>query len=150
MSSKEIIIRVIREEDLPELVEIDRQYTGMDRRDYYERKIREARELSGAISISLAAELEGRLVGFVMGEMLTGEFGIPDPVATLDTIGVNREYNKKGIATELLQEFSKYAQKAGASTIYTRVLWDQFDLLRFFSKAGFVPSKMINLELSLK
>ncbi len=149
MSIKEVVIRVIREDDIDALVEIDKEYTNADRREYYQRKLKVAHELPGAISILLAAEVDGKIAGFIMGEMLTGEFGIPEAVATLDTIGIKKDFAKKGVATELLEEFSKYARKAGANRIYTRVMWDQFDLLRFFNRKGFVPSKMINLEMPL-
>lgn len=39
----------------------------------------------------------GIVVGFVMGELYMGEYGIFQEEATLDTIGVNSEIQHKGL-----------------------------------------------------
>ena len=55
----------------------------------------------------------------------------------------------QGLAIELMKEFVTNLRKAGVERIYTLVNWNDWDLLRFFEKSGFVPAKMLNLELQI-
>ncbi len=90
-----------------------------------------------------------RLIGFIMGNVYLGEFGIPETTASLDTIGVHPDYQGQGLAIELMNEFVRNLEKAGVERIYTLINWNDWDLLRFFEKSGFVPAKMVNLELQI-
>jgi ribosomal protein S18 acetylase RimI-like enzyme len=95
------------------------------------------------------AEQDDQVIGFIMGNVYLGEFGIPETIASLDTIGVHPDYQGQGLAIELMNEFVRNLQKAGVERIYTLVDWNDWDLLRFFEKPGFVPAKMLNLELQI-
>ena len=57
-----------------------------------------------ASQISLVAELEGRVVGFILGDISGWEFGVPETIGWIDTIGVEPAYQKKGLATALARE----------------------------------------------
>ncbi len=46
----------------------------------------------------VAEEADGTVVGFVMGELFMGEYGIFQEEATLDTIGVEPTCQHRGIA----------------------------------------------------
>jgi hypothetical protein len=48
-----------------------------------------------------------------------------------------------------MNEFVRNLEKAGVERIYTLVNWNDWDLLRFFERSGFVPAKMVNLELQI-
>ena len=64
--SKPIYIRNLRKEDLPAIVDIEDRTTGVARRAYWEQRI----EISEAIRphwASLVAEVDNRVVGFVLG-----------------------------------------------------------------------------------
>ena len=78
-----------------------------------------------------------------------GEFGIPETTASLDTIGVHLDYQGQGLAIELMKEFVTNLRKAGVERIYTLINWNDWELLRFFEKSGFVPAKVVNLELQI-
>jgi ribosomal protein S18 acetylase RimI-like enzyme len=81
----------------------------------------------------------------VPGGDLILEFGL----ASLDTIGVHPNWQGQGLAIELMNEFVRNLGKAGVERIYTLVNWNDWDLMRFFEKSGFVPGKMVNLEMQL-
>jgi len=78
----------MKEDDLAAAVRIDRKLTGRDRSAYYAAKLREMLTESG-IRVSLVAEEDGFVVGFVMARVDFGEFGKVDKAAVLDTIGVH-------------------------------------------------------------
>ena len=144
-----LVIRVMRQGDLERIIEIDSQYTGEKREEYYKRKLEEVLNPTHRVVTSLVAEYEGEVVGFIMGSLFSGEFGIPVSVASITTIGIDKRFAGKGIGKELLDQFITNAKAAGVEKIYTRVEWDDFDLLKFFSRAGFKPSTQINLELKV-
>ncbi|MFX0085314.1 MAG: GNAT family N-acetyltransferase [Candidatus Hodarchaeota archaeon] len=147
MSIQEPIIRMMKEQDLARIIEIDNKVLGERRPEYWERKT----EIAGKKSPfpSLVAEIEGTVVGFIFGEASGWEFGIPDNIGWIDTIGIDPSYQKKGIGTLLMKELINYMKKVGVSTIYTLVNWRDWKLLRFFDATGFKRGDMINLELKI-
>jgi ribosomal protein S18 acetylase RimI-like enzyme len=46
----------------------------------------------------------GKVVGFILGDASGWEYGVPNTVGWIDTIGVHPDYQKKGIARALLME----------------------------------------------
>jgi ribosomal protein S18 acetylase RimI-like enzyme len=140
-------IRALKKEDLPAIVEIDEKVLGENRKEYWERKI----EALGTKSTqtSFAAEVEGNVVGFILGDISGWEFGVPDTIGWIDTIGVDPAYQKKGLATALANELIRGLKAVGVKTIYTLVSWNDWDLLQFFHAMGFSRGDMINLELKI-
>lgn len=139
-------IRLMTEKDLQAIVEIDERVTGNKRTEYYERKVASLLDNKASIATSLVAEYEGKVIGFIMGNIYTGEFGIPQTTASLDTIGIDPEYAKLGIGTQLMDKFIENLRVAGVENIQTLVDWNDSNLLKFFNKGGFFPSKTMNLE----
>jgi predicted N-acetyltransferase YhbS len=146
-SLENVIIRTLKKEDLDAIVEIDEKVLGEKRRNYWERKL----ELMNnkASQISLVAEVEEQVVGFILGDVSGWEFGVPETVGWIDTIGIAPDYQKKGLATGLAHELIKNLKALGVKTIYTLVSWNAWDLLQFFHAMGFTRGDMINLELKI-
>lgn len=144
-----IAIRPMKETDLEAITAIDSMYFGTARVEYYRDKLASATKGAG-INTSLVAEVDGQLVGFIMGQLYTGEFGIPENAANLDTIGVHPMVGGKGVAGKLLEQFTIQMDKLGVSTIHSLVDWSNKNLMLFFHRSGFVPSKRLSLELDLK
>jgi ribosomal protein S18 acetylase RimI-like enzyme len=142
-------IRVMKKEDINAIVEIDEKVLGTRRPDYYERKCGSALDVSSQLVTSLVAVYEEKVIGFIMGNVYLGEFGIPEATASLDTIGVHPDYQGQGVAVELMKQFISQVKKAHVEYIYALVNWNDWDMLKFFEKSGFVPSKAVKLELKL-
>lgn len=146
-SLEKILIRPIRREDLEAIVEIDQRVLGERRRDYWERKLEKVEHQPSPTS--LVVEVEGRVVGFILGDVSGWEFGIPETIGWIDTIGIDPDFQKKGLARALVYEMIKNLKTLGVKTIYTLVSWDDWDLLQFFHAMGFTRGDMINLELKI-
>lgn len=140
-------IRTLKSEDLGAIVEIDERVLGEYRRNYWERKLE---LMNNKFSqISLVAEMEGKVVGFILGDVSGWEFGVPETIGWIETIGVDPGYQKKGLATALAHVLINNLKATGVKTIYTLVSWNDWDLLQFFHTMGFTRGDMINLELKI-
>ena len=149
MASKQRILRVLKAEDLDDIVNIDEAASKQPRREYYERKIASILNRKANINCSIVCEEDGKVVGFVMGYVFFGEFGIADGTATIDALGVHPDSRKYGVASEMLDQFMMNMKAAGVKKVYTLVNWDDFALEKFFARQKFVPSKRVNLEYEL-
>ncbi len=149
MADQKRVLRVLKQGDLDAVVAIDALTTKEVRREYYERKFAGILNKNANINTSIVCEIDGKVVGFMMGYVFFGEFGITDATSTIDTMGVHPEFQKHGIAAEMLDQFMMNMKAAGVKKVYTLVNWDDFALEKFFSRNKFVPSKRINLECVL-
>lgn len=144
-----VSIRPMTIGDLDAIVEIDRKVLGKPRPDYWMKKI-ELPNPRYPLSC-LVAEYEGEVIGFMVGEVSGWEFGIPDTIGWISTIGVDPAYQNRGVARKLGQEFIKNLKAIGVTIVYTLVNWNDWDLLKFFRSMGFTRGgDMINLELKIE
>ena len=150
MKDSPIKIRLMRVGDFDAVVGIDEKVLKASRPEYYEMKFEKLFNTNDYLPASLVAEEEdGTLVGFVMGEIYMGEYGIFQQEASLDTIGVDPDHQHKGIGEQLINEFIDHLKKVGVRKINTLVDWNDSKLIHFFSANQFSPSRTINLERKL-
>ena len=91
------------------------------------------------------AELDNKIVGFMISYILTLGFGI-EKSAWIATLGVNPKFMGQGIGAKLAEEMLKFYKDEGITNVYTSVRWDSSDLLSFFKTLGFHRSDFINLR----
>jgi len=150
MNESTIKIRLMKADDFNAVVGIDEKVLKNRRLEYYKIKFEKFVESKDYLPASLVAVKEdGTVVGFVMGEIFIGEYGIFQEEATLDTIGVDPSYQHRGIGEQLLNEFVDHLRSLRVQKINTLVNWNDSKLIHFFSANQFSPSKTINLERNL-
>lgn len=149
LETDHVEVRNLRPEDLDWVVRIDSQHSGQQRREYYKVKLAEVAKDTG-IKISLAAFIKGEPAGFLMGRLYYGEFGQPEPVAILDSMGVGTPYAGQNVGAALMRQLEMNLSGLGIERLQTQVEWDQVDLLKFFQKAGFKPAARLCLEKAVK
>jgi ribosomal protein S18 acetylase RimI-like enzyme len=145
---KQIYVRNLEKRDLPAIVSMEERQTGVARPEYWEKRI----EISEAIRphwASLVAELDNRVVGFVLGRAGEFEFGLPGTVAWIEIIGVDPAYRRQGIAQELVGQFAESAEDHGIKTVFTLIDPNHADLQHFFSRLGFAQGKMVHYQKDL-
>jgi len=146
--SKEIYVRNLEKRDLQAIVTMEERQTGVARPDFWEKRI----EISEAIRphwASLVAELDSRVVGFILGRAGELEFGLPGSVAWIEIIGVDPPYRRRGIAQELVEQFAESAADHGIKTIFTLVDSAENEMQHFFGRVGFVQGKMLHYQKEL-
>jgi ribosomal protein S18 acetylase RimI-like enzyme len=141
------VIRKMISADLDRIVEIDTEILEKARPDYWELKL-DMLGKRGQIS-ALVAEMDDRVVGFIIGGASRWEYGVPDTVGWIDTIGIDPEFQRQGLAKMLFAEMTANLKRMGVETLYTFVTRRDWVLLKFFKNVGFQNGDMINLELDL-
>lgn len=143
-----VVVRRIEPTDLDAVARIDARHAGRPRREYFSRKLTEALRESG-VCISLAAELDGCFAGFLLARIYYGEFGTAEPVAFLDSIGVDPSFAGKKVGAALLDQLETNLRGLGVERIQTEVAWDSFGLLGFLKATEFSPAPILTLEKRL-
>lgn len=144
---QDVFIRAMGQADLAVVVELDALAFGEMRSTYFERRLAALNE-QGADTrmVFLVAEYRGLVVGFVMGTLAYGEFGLTQVTAILDSIAVHPRYQQQSIGRRLIEAFIERGTRQGAAAVYTLVNWDNWALLKTFHALGFVLAPTIPLE----
>jgi ribosomal protein S18 acetylase RimI-like enzyme len=145
LSHDRVPIRSMIHDDLDGILAIDRRITGRDRAAYFKRKLAEAMDESG-VRVSLVAELDGRVCGFIMARVEFGEFGSLEPEAVIDTIGVDASRGHKGVGSALMSQLMTNLQGLRVERVRTEVDWNHFGLLSFLNRMGFRPGRRLALR----
>lgn len=140
-------VRSLQPQDTDQVARIDAFSSGRNRPDYFRKRI-EATQRDGGIALSCAAEIDGLVVGFIIAWVDYGEFGVIEPVAVVDTVGVHPEYRGKHVGRALMRQLALNLQGLRIERVRTEVDWRRGDLLGYFRSAGFAPVPRLVLEAS--
>ena len=102
-----------------------------------------------AIRVSLAARLDGALVGALMARVDLGDFGRTEPVAVIDTLGVDPTLTRHGIGRALLSQLFVNLRGLRVERVETVVAPGNMDLLSFFYAAGLRPAERLSFVKKL-
>ena len=143
-----VLVRTMREEDLEAVVSIDAGATGRRRPRYFDLMIQRAVKQAG-LQISLVAELGEQVVGFLIASLYYGEYGVTEPSASIEAIGVHPQYRGRHVGRALMRQLRLNLGALRITTLRTEMAWDDFELLAFFKKEGFAPAGRLCLECTL-
>ena len=133
-------IRPLDELDISEIAGIDERISGEyrpevweDRAAYYIR-----RDPDGC----LVAESGGRVVGFMLGEVRSGEFGLEEPTGWIEVLGVDPDFRGRAAGRRLAETMLEHFRARGATSVRTLVDEEMEDVRSFFASLGFEPSSL--------
>lgn len=142
-------VRQLERGDLDEVVRIDGERTGRRKPAWWRRFFAEAfAEGEQARRISLALEAEGRVVGYLLGDVRAVEFG-SEECGWVFAVGVEATWARRGLASALLSEAVRQFRERGVRRVRTLVRRDDVPVLSFFRSSGFVGGTYTQLELPL-
>jgi ribosomal protein S18 acetylase RimI-like enzyme len=143
-----IKLRPITELDIEAVTEIDEKITGKYKPDDWERRF--GYYLRRDPELSLIAEEDGRVVGFMLGEVRAGEFGLEEPAGWIEVMGVDPECQGRSVGRELLNGMLTNFRTRKATAVRTLVNeQSQAQLLAFFEQSDFQPTPLKTLEHKL-
>ena len=95
--------------------------------------------------VSFVAELDDKVVGYMIAYIIHGGFGLQKS-AWLAVFGIEPRYMGEGIGQRLASKIFDVLQAMDIRNIFTSVRWDSTDLLSFFKSLGFDRCEFINLK----
>ena len=144
-----LTIRPVRRGDLDAVIAIDTQVTGVEKREYWRSVYRRYGDVARPGARFLVAELEGEVVGFVIGEVRDWEFGAP-PCGWVFAIDVRPDARLTGIGSRLLQSICAVFRRAGVRKVRTMLASENTLILSFFRSQGMMAGRLIPLEMDIE
>jgi ribosomal protein S18 acetylase RimI-like enzyme len=133
--------------DTSAVIELDGRVLGKPRAEYFERRLAALEHTdTGHHLIFLVADSRDEILGFVMGTLTSGEFGLAQVTAIIDSIVVHPHYRRQHIGQQLIESFLSQSTRLGAKAAYTLVQWENWELLKVFHALGFALASTIPLE----
>lgn len=131
-------IRTLEDTDLGGIVALDETIGGRYRPDVWEDRLNyyTRRDPEGCF----VAESDGRVVGFMLGEMRAGEFGIEEPTGWIEVLGVDPDLRGARIGSRLAEAMLEHFRDSGAIKVRTLVDEGTEGIAEFFAALGFEPA----------
>ena len=140
-------IRPVDELDIGGIVRIDERITGVYRPEVWEQRV--MYYLRRDPDASMVAEVDGQVVGFMLGEVRTGEFGLEEPGGWIERFGIHPDFRGRDLGRLMFDAMRARFTAQGATTI--RTLVDRRDgvVTGFLKALGFEPAALEALEVKL-
>src|SRR5256714_14390711 len=108
----DVNIRPVTELDIESICKIDERITGKYRPDVWEDRV--IYYLRRDPDSSQVAEAGGRVVGFMLGEVRGGEFGLEEPTGWVEFFGVDPSSREKSVGRRLIEALLGHFRSKGA------------------------------------
>lgn len=140
-SGAAVEIRPINDLDIADIVEIDEKIGGHYRPEIWEQRV--GYYLRRDPDASQAAVLDGKVVGFMLGEVRSGEFGLEEPTGWIEVLGVDPECRGRAVGRLLAEAMLAHFRELGATVVRTLVEENEMpELVGFFTSLGFEPAAL--------
>lgn len=141
-----VVIREMAMDDVEQILDIEKIITGTNRAATYAPVPDSC--IGGEIDNSVVAEVDGQVVGFVLGRIARSPTALLD-VAWIELIGVIPEYHRKGVGAMLIESWRERCRQKGIKKVHVMVSWRDWLLLSFFESLGFSRGDLTDLEYEL-
>jgi len=146
-STSEVRIRPLADTDLGDITAIDEKIGGRYRPEVWEKRV--TYYFRRDPESSAVAEVDGKVVGFMLAEVRSGEFGLEEPCGWVEAVGVDPDYRGRAVGRQLASEILTTFGNRGAVRVRTLVHDEMPEIRRFFEAMGFTPEPMTTLSLEL-
>ncbi len=140
-------IRPLSELDLGRITAIDERLTGKYKPEVWERRvIYYIRRDAEACPV---AEIEGKVVGFILTDLRGGEFGLEETSGWIERLGVDPDYQGRSIGRRLFEAAQGHLRGRGATVLRTLVGPEDDELAGFLRAVGFQGTSLQALEMTV-
>lgn len=143
-----IFIRDAIHNDLDDVIRLDHVGTKEAKPEYWQGIFAHYVDARRKDRLFLVAEVSGKVVGFIIGEIRAWEFGSP-PCGWVFALTVSPDVRQMGIGKQIFDEISLRMKQAGVSTVRTMVDRDDRLTMSFFRSMGLRTGSYIELEKQL-
>jgi ribosomal protein S18 acetylase RimI-like enzyme len=143
----QVRIRTLEEMDIASVIRIDERITGIYRPDFWEQRVLYylRRDPEGC----RVAEVDGKVVGFMMGDLRAGEFGIEEPSGWIERFGIDPDHRGRDLGKRLFEALAQHFRERGAVSMRTLVDAGVPGVAGFLRAMGFASSTLEALEMKL-
>ncbi|MEM1203553.1 MAG: GNAT family N-acetyltransferase [Acidobacteriota bacterium] len=139
-NAQDFRIRQLDSVDIGAIVDIDEKITGQYRPQTWEARC--SYYLRRDPDAALVAEHDGQIIGFMLGEVRSGEFGLEEPTGWIEVLGVNPAYRGKAVGRRLAETILEHFRNRDVDTVRTLVDEQMEGIAGFFSSLGFEPATL--------
>jgi len=140
VSESDLKVRSISELDLDDIVRIGELTRNAYEPDLWEERV--TYYLRRDPESSVIAEEGGRVVGFMLGDVRAGEFGLEEPSGWIEVLGVDPEAGGRGVGRAMGEEMLSRYRARGVRQVRTMVDDSMPEIARFFGALGFAPDTL--------
>lgn len=141
-------IRTLQVEDIKSILEIEAKVSN-PAKPIFDIDLELTSKWTIPFGLSVGAEIDNKLVGFILGYIKGSEFGVKSKIGWLNVIAVDPDYQGQKIGIALGQELMKRFKAAGATRAQSMLRWNHGDLINYFDALKFEKSPMIVVEREL-
>jgi len=143
----EVRIRPLTELDIEGITRIDERITKQYRPEVWEQRV--GYYIRRDAESSQVAEVGGKVVGFMMGEVRGGEFGLEEPTGWIEFFGVDPDVRGRDLGRKLIDALLAHFRTQGAHIARTMVATSDTDIAGFLKAMQFTPAPVAALEKRL-
>ena len=140
-------IRSLSELDIARIVAIDERLSGVYRPEVWERRV--MYYLRRNPDLSQVAEMNGKVVGFMLSDLRGGEFGLEETSGWIERFGVDPDFQGRSIGRRLFEAVVAQLKGQGATTMRTLVEKNDTELSGFLRAVGFQDAPLVSLEMRI-
>jgi ribosomal protein S18 acetylase RimI-like enzyme len=140
-------IRPLDELDITGIARIDERISGIYRPEVWETRVMYyTRRDPGA---SQVAEVGGKVVGFMLGDLRAGEFGLDEPSGWIERFGIDPDHRGQDLGRRMFEAVRAHFLASGAKSVRTLVDTNEAGLAGFLKAIGFTNAPLQALEIRL-
>ncbi|OGF23579.1 MAG: hypothetical protein A2V63_00600 [Candidatus Eisenbacteria bacterium RBG_19FT_COMBO_70_11] len=140
-------VRPLDELDIGSIVKIDERITGIYRPEVWEE--RAGYYLRRDPDASQVVEIGGKVVGFMLGDIRIGEFGLEEPSGWIERFGIDPDFRGRDLGKRMFEAMSAHFRAQGVTTLRTLVDRQDAGVAGFLGALGFESSRLQALEMRL-
>lgn len=153
LSGEAIAIRTVRAADIPQVIALDEQITGIAKPEHWQSLYQRYHSQRGRDQVFLVAAAAdagaaGPILGFIVGEIRAWEFGSA-PCGWVYALSVRPDARLRGLGETLLEQLSSEFRHLGVTKMRTMVARGNLLTMQFFRAAGMTAGPYIELEKEL-
>ena len=140
MTDDRLQIRSLTELDVDGIVRIVEKTRQRYEPDLWEDRV--TYDLRRDPEASVVAEAGGEVVGFMLGDLRSGEFGLDEASGWIEVLGIDPDHAGRGIGRAMGEEMLARYRQRGVRRVRTMVDQSMPDVEAFFARLGFAPDSL--------
>jgi ribosomal protein S18 acetylase RimI-like enzyme len=140
-------VRPLNELDLGAITRIDERVGGRYRPEVWEERV--GYYLRRDPDASQVVEVDGRVVGFMMGDIRGGEFGLEERSGWIERFAIDPDHRGRDLGKHLFAAVTEHFQRQGVRMLRTLVHENDKGVSGFLQAMGFKAAPLQALEMTI-